>query len=271
MTPPVEPRGCSAGRLPVVNTKSWMGVAWQRQRLHRIRDATVMGDDGRGDGTCPLRRRGGLVRRACRLVNSSRGTADRTARGRGSGWCLDVGCGTGIHLSALAETGWSVVGVDASADQLRVARRRAGPVGAGLVRADAARLPFRAGSCPLVVSAFTHTDVEDFTSLAREARRVLEADGRFIYVGLHPCLPAPSPSSHEPMAPAWSIPGYARPGWQTGGPGSVGGGLTSRVGFRHLPIARVLNDVLEAELRLCRVEEVGMSELPEWLALVAQR
>jgi SAM-dependent methyltransferase len=191
MTPPVEPRGCSAGRLPVVNTKSWMGVAWQRQRLHRIRDATVMGDDGRGDGTCPLRRRGGLVRRACRLVNSSRGTADRTARGRGSGWCLDVGCGTGIHLSALAETGWSVVGVDASADQLRVARRRAGPVGAGLIRADAARLPFRAGSCPLVVSAFTHTDVDDFTNLAREARRVLEADGRFIYVGLHPCFTGP--------------------------------------------------------------------------------
>jgi hypothetical protein len=29
--------------------------------------------------------------------------------------------------------------------------------------------------------------------------------------------------------------------------------------------------VLEAELRLCRVEEGGMSRLPEWLALVAQR
>jgi hypothetical protein len=34
---------------------------------------------------------------------------------------------------------------------------------AGLVQTDAARLPFPAGSCPLVVSAFTHTDVEDFT------------------------------------------------------------------------------------------------------------
>jgi SAM-dependent methyltransferase len=191
--------------------------------------------------------------------------------GRGSGWCLDVGCGTGIHLTALAETGWSVVGVDASADQLRVARRRAGPVGAGLIRADAARLPFRAGSCPLVVSAFTHTDVDDFTNLAREARRVLEADGRFIYVGLHPCFTGPFAEQPRTDGARMVHPGYARPGWQTGGPGSVGGGLTSRVGFRHLPIARVLNDVLEAELRLCRVEEVGMSELPEWLALVAQR
>jgi SAM-dependent methyltransferase len=208
---------------------------------------------------------------AYRGDNSSRGTADRTARGAGSGWCLDVGCGTGIHLTALAETGWSVVGVDASADQLRVARRRAGPVGAGLIRADAARLPFRAGSCPLVVSAFTHTDVDDFTNLAREARRVLEADGRFIYVGLHPCFTGPFAEQPRTDGARMVHPGYARPGWQTGGPGSVGGGLTSRVGFRHLPIARVLNDVLEAELRLCRVEEVGMSELPEWLALVAQR
>jgi hypothetical protein len=52
---------------------------------------------------------------------------------------------------------------------------------------------------------------------------------------------------------AWSTaahPGYARPGWQTGGPGSVAGGLTSRVGFRHLPIARVLNDVLGFDRRV---------------------
>jgi ubiquinone/menaquinone biosynthesis C-methylase UbiE len=191
--------------------------------------------------------------------------------GRGSGWCLDVGCGTGVHLAALAEVGWSVVGVDASGDQLRVARRRAGPVVAGLVQADAARLPFSGGSCPLVVSAFTHTDVDDFTSLAREARRVLEVGGRFIYVGLHPCFTGPF--AEQPRADGARVvhPGYARPGWQVGGPGSVGGGLASRVGFRHLPIAQVLNGVLEAELRLCRVEEAGLSRLPEWLALVAQR
>jgi len=139
-----------------------------------------------------------------RVAWSTAAAAPLIARlaGPGSGWCLDVGCGTGVHLAALAEAGWSVVGVDASADQLRVA----------------SRLPFPTGSCPLVVH-----------------------------------------------------PGYARPGWRTGGPGSVEGGLASRVGFRHLPLAQVLNGVLEAELRLCRVEEAGMSRLPEWLALVAQR
>ena len=125
--------------------------------------------------------------------------------GRGSGCCLDLGCGTGVHLAALAEAGWSLVGVDASADQFRVARRRAGPVVAGIVQADVARLPISEGSCTLVVSAFTHTDVEDFAGLAREARRVLEPGGRFIYVGLHPCFIGPSLRSHERTVPAWSI------------------------------------------------------------------
>jgi hypothetical protein len=128
--------------------------------------------------------------------------------GRGSGWCLDVGCGTGVHLTALAEMGWSVVGADASADQLRL--------------------------------------------------------------GLHPCFTGPF--AEQPRADGARVvhPGYARPGWRTGGPGSVAGGLTSRVGFRHLPIARALSDVLEADLRICHVEEAGTTELPEWLALLAQ-
>jgi hypothetical protein len=142
---------------------------------------------------------------------------------------------------------------------------------AGLVQADATRLPFPAGSCPLVVSAFTHTDVEDFTSLAREARRVLEGMAVSSMSACIRALPAPSPSSHERMAPGLFIRDMRG---RAGGPvarGSVEGGLTSRVGFRHLPVAGVLNGVLEAGLRLCGVEEEGMSQLPEWLALVAKR
>jgi SAM-dependent methyltransferase len=108
--------------------------------------------------------------------------------GTGPGSCLDVGCGTGAHLAALADAGWSVVGVDASADQLRVARRRPGSLGTALVQADAAGLPFADGVLDLVVSEFTHTDVDDFAALAAETRRVLRPDGRFVCVGLHPLL-----------------------------------------------------------------------------------
>src|SRR5919112_5602075 len=43
-----------------------------------------------------------------------------------SGRCLDLGCGTGLHLRTLVELGWSVVGVDISGDQLRRAKERMG-------------------------------------------------------------------------------------------------------------------------------------------------
>ena len=190
--------------------------------------------------------------------------------GRGTGRCLDLGCGTGVHLAALADVGWSVVGVDASADQLRLARQRAGR-GAALVQGDAARLPFPASSFALVVSAFTHTDVEDFAALAAEARRVLEPDGRFVYVGLHPCFTGPHAPLPRDDGARVIHPGYRQAGWRTSGPGVVEGGLTSRVGFHHRPLADLLNCVLGVDLRLTRVQEGGPGELPDWLAFIARR
>jgi SAM-dependent methyltransferase len=190
--------------------------------------------------------------------------------GPGPGRCLDLGCGTGVHLAGLADAGWLVVGVDASADQLRLASQRARRA-ATLVQADAARLPFPASSFALVVSAFTHSDVEDFAALAAEAGRVLEPGGRFIYVGLHPCFTGPF--APPPRADGARVihPGYRQAGWRTSGPGAVEGGLTSRVGFHHRPLADLLNCVLGVDLRLTRVEEGGPGELPDWLAFIARR
>ena len=71
--------------------------------------------------------------------------AVRELFGPGEGLCLDLGCGSGHYFGALAATGRTVVGLDYSADQLRVARRRS----PSIVRGDGAALPFADGT-------FTH-------------------------------------------------------------------------------------------------------------------
>jgi ubiquinone/menaquinone biosynthesis C-methylase UbiE len=72
------------------------------------------------------------------------------ARGRS---VIDVGTGTGRAAIGLAEAGASVIGVDASAEMLRVARDKAAgaavPMPVGI--ADAHALPFATGSVDAVV------------------------------------------------------------------------------------------------------------------------
>jgi SAM-dependent methyltransferase len=97
--------------------------------------------------------------------------------GRGSGRCLDLCCGTGVHLQGLLGLGWRVTGVDISADQLRLARDRAGE-GVELVRVNAAAMPFPDGHFDAVVSLFSPTDVDDFSAVVYEGARVLRAGGR---------------------------------------------------------------------------------------------
>ena len=90
------------------------------------------------------------------------------------------------------------------------------------------------------------------------------------YVGLHPCFTGPFAEQPREDGARVVHPGYRQAGWRTGGPGTVVGGLTDRVGFRHLPLGAVLSSVLDAGLLLVRVEEGGNSGLPDWLVLVAR-
>src|SRR5207302_1994105 len=84
------------------------------------------------------------------LLSDARDCAVRLL-GNGTGHCLDLGCGTGRAIPALLAAGWSVVGTDVSADQLRAAREYAGDR-VQFVRADAHALPFEAGEFDAVVS-----------------------------------------------------------------------------------------------------------------------
>lgn len=96
--------------------------------------------------------------------------------------CVDVGCGTGLHFRAVRQRGYTVVGIDLSADQLRLAASR----GPHVLRADAGRLPLADSSVPTAVMTFIHTDVDDFAAVVGEAARVLRSGGRLVYLGPHP-------------------------------------------------------------------------------------
>jgi len=125
--------------------------------------------------------------------------------GPGPDRCLELGCGGGLHLPAVAEAGWFVVGVDISADQLAIARQRR-HVGR-LVQADVGAAPFADGSFDAVYAAFIHTDVDDWGAVAAQAARLVRPGGRVLYVGTHPCFVGPF-SRYPGQAPPQLHPGY---------------------------------------------------------------
>jgi ubiquinone/menaquinone biosynthesis C-methylase UbiE len=93
---------------------------------------------------------------------------------------IEVGCGTGLHFSALQAVNIYPIGVDVSADQLRLAGKRS-----AVVRADAAALPVPSEAIDAAVAAFVHRDVDDFAGAVAEVARVLRPGSRFVSVGTH--------------------------------------------------------------------------------------
>jgi ubiquinone/menaquinone biosynthesis C-methylase UbiE len=97
---------------------------------------------------------------------------------------LEVGCGTGHWLAALAPHVRSAAGLDPSAGML--SRARAAVPGAMLVRGRASALPWPAASFDrvLAVNALHHFGGPD--AFVAEARRVLRPGGGVLVVGLDP-------------------------------------------------------------------------------------
>jgi ubiquinone/menaquinone biosynthesis C-methylase UbiE len=96
-----------------------------------------------------------------RDYGSGRGTAGLAATHLGAGHgrpLIDVGCGTGLNFNEVQRQGWSIVGVDLSADQLRIARRRCDSVH----RADGCAILVADDSFDMAVATFIHTHVDDF-------------------------------------------------------------------------------------------------------------
>lgn len=111
--------------------------------------------------------------------------------GPAPGDLLDIGAGTGSLPLAAAERWPSarVVGLDASAGMLSVARHRVADRYSAddqdrfeWIAADAARMPLADASFDAVTSAFMLQLVDDRGSVLREVRRVLRPGGRFALI-----------------------------------------------------------------------------------------
>src|SRR3984957_1825900 len=99
----------------------------------------------------------------------------RALLGQGSGICLEIGCGTGVHAATVTDLGWTPAGIDMSAGMLRHARGRL-----AIARADAERLPVRDSAIPAVISVMAHTDMPGYPAALREAARVLRPGGTLV-------------------------------------------------------------------------------------------
>ena len=182
--------------------------------------------------------------------------------GRGTGACLEIGCGTGVRAGRVRDLGWTPFGIDISAAMLRHARGRL-----PAARADAVRLPVRDRCLAAVITVMAHTDMPAYSAVLAEAARVLQPGGRLVHIGVHPCFCGGFADRSDPAAvvirPGYLDSHWTRTSWTTNG-------VRDKVGAAHFPLPSLLHAFTSAGLTLDRFAEGGTPS-PQVLAILARK
>ena len=171
---------------------------------------------------------------------------------------LDVGCGDGQIARRLAAAGATVVGVDPTWNQLRVAVERGS--GPAYARAGAARLPCADESFDATVACLVFEHIDDLDGAIAEVARVLRPGGRFSFFLNHPLLQTPGSGwiddhTVDPPDQYWRIGPYLV---ESDAEEQVELGVWIR--FLHRPLSRYLNTLAEHGLVLERMVEPSPPE-----------
>jgi SAM-dependent methyltransferase len=161
---------------------------------------------------------------------------------------LDIGCGEGQVMRAMAGRGADVVGLDATEDLARLAGRA---FVAALPSLEAVRSASVDGA--YVVLVLEHLD--DVTPFFSEARRVVRDGGGLTVVVNHPFYSAPGAvavTDPVDMEILWRPGTYLDDGYSD----EPAGGDTIR--FHHRPLGRLLTLAAEAGWSLDRLVEAGV-------------
>lgn len=164
---------------------------------------------------------------------------------------LDLGCGEGQVMRAVAESGARVFGVDVSPDLVSGME--------GVVVARLPGIPLGNSSVDGLFSVLTLEHIEDHASFFREAARVSKRRGIMALVINHPTWTAPeaTPISDQYGEVLW------RPGeyFSTGSTDMPAGDET--VVFHHRSMAALLNAAADAGWSLEQMVEQPHHELPD--------
>jgi ubiquinone/menaquinone biosynthesis C-methylase UbiE len=121
------------------------------------------------------------------------------------GRVLEIGVGSGLNLALYPQGVSSVVGLDASATLLQRARHvtRTDSLSIELLNGSAEAIPLEARSVDTVVVSWTLCSIPDVGRALHEARRVLTAGGRLLFVE-HGRAPDPRVAAwQDRLTPVW--------------------------------------------------------------------